>query len=63
MMMMMMMMMTLCQVRCVPASQCGRLVVGEGEVQAVWMVPPSTVNTDTDQVETLHSHITCVLCI
>ena len=35
MMMMMMMMMTLCQVRCVPASQCGRLVVGEGEVQAV----------------------------
>ena len=45
-----------------PASQCSSLVVGEGEVQAVWMVPPSTVNTDTDQVETLHSHITC-LCI
>ena len=62
MMMMMMMMMTLCQVRCVPASQCGRLVVGEGEVQAVWMVPPSTVNTDTDQVETLTLTIFVCVC-
>ena len=44
-----------------PASQCSSLVVGEGEVQAVWMVPPSTVNTDTDQVETLHSHISCIV--
>ena len=61
-MMMMMMMMTLCQVRCVPASQCGRLVVGEGEVQAVWMVPPSTVNTDTDQVETLTLTIFVCVC-